>query len=141
MSCRGCIYKAKPHSGYGCNYLLFTGHSRGCPVEGCTKKQTKGQARRRRDRPVNLPGSLPPDRRGNRTAHKTREDRPGPPRKINEATALELYHQGLNDSQIAAELGNVTQYGVKAWRKRKGFPCQSARKKEAICEEAQTAGT
>lgn len=141
MSCRGCIYKAPAHSGYQCDYLYFTGHSRGCPIEGCTQKETKGQAKQHRPRPVNLPGSLPPDKLGNWTPHKTRADRPGPPRKINEVAALELYYKGLNDEQIAQELGNMKKRGVMAWRKRKGLPCQKQRKKEAACEEAQTAGT
>lgn len=133
MSCRGCIYRGTISGGnlHTCDYILITGHSRGCPVEGCTVKQTKGQAKRRKPRPMNLPGSLPPDKPGNWTAHRTREDRPGPRRKINEAAALELYQQGMSDPQIAAELGNMTQYGVKEWRKRRGLPCQSERKKVA----------
>lgn len=48
MSCRGCIYKAAPHAGYQCDYLLITGHFRGCPIEGCTRKETKGKVKQRR---------------------------------------------------------------------------------------------
>lgn len=132
MSCRGCIYRASTHEGYQCDYLLITGHSRGCPIEGCTKKETKGTAQRRKPRPVTLPGSLPPDKRGNRTAHRTRGDRPGQPLKLNEAAAMELYLKGLSDAKIAAELGDITPNGIAAWRKRKGIPSQRRRKKEAI---------
>lgn len=144
MSCRGCIYKARKNSGYKCDYLRLTGHSRGCPIEGCTKRETKRTAERRRTRPVTLPGSRPAGKPGNWTAHKTRADKPGPGKKINEAAALELYRQGMSDPQIAAELGNITKYGVKAWRKRRGLPCQAERKaerKKAACEEAQTTRT
>ncbi len=89
MSCRGCIYRTPDHSGYTCDYILYTGHSRGCPIEGCTVKQTEGTAQRSKPRPVNLRGSLPPDRRGNRTAHRTRGDRPGRTLKLNEAACEE----------------------------------------------------
>lgn len=137
MSCRGCIYRAPKGSAHQCDYLYHTGHSRGCPIEGCTKRETKKRPSRR-PRPVNLPGSLPPDRAGNWTPHRTMEDRPGPPRKLNEAAALELYHKGLTDQQIADELGNMKKRGIAAWRKRRGLPCQSERKEhdrglEQIC--------
>lgn len=100
-------------------------------MEGCTKRKTERQAKQCRPRPVNLPGSLPPDKRGNRTAHRTRADRPGTPLKLNEAAAMELYQKGMTDQQIADELGNMKKRGIAAWRKRKGLPCQQERKRRA----------
>lgn len=117
MSCRGCIYKAPEGSPHRCDYLYHTGHSRGCPIDGCTKRKTQGVAWRR-PRPVNLPGSLPPNKPEVRT-----------PLKLNEAAAMELYHKGLSDAKIAEELGDITPNGIAAWRKRKGIPSQRRRKK------------
>ena len=123
MSCRGCIYLGTVSGGHirTCDYIIITGHSRGCPVEGCTKKKTKGQARRHRDRPVNLRGSLPPDRSGNRTAHRTREDKPGPRLSFDEAKALELYRAGKNDTEIGEAVG-AKRRCIQAWRVRRGLP-------------------
>lgn len=119
MSCRGCIYKARPGAGYGCDYLLITGHSRGCPVEGCTVKETAGQVRRRKVK-LRLPGSPPPF--NTRTPHNGRADRSGPQLSFDEAKALELYNKGLSDRQIAAGLENVvTKHGIRAWRHRRGL--------------------
>ena len=42
-SCEGCVYY-RPYSRsargeWGCHYLFDTYQKRGCPVEGCTKKE------------------------------------------------------------------------------------------------------
>ena len=46
-SCNGCIYWRWIYGHgncllYACHYLLDTDKMRGCPVEGCTRKTTKG---------------------------------------------------------------------------------------------------
>lgn len=120
MSCRGCVYKAYHNAGYKCDYLLIIGHSRGCPIEGCTVKETKGGKSLRERQKIRLPGSPPP--LNTRTAHRTREYKPGVRVTFDETKALELYHQGLTDRQIAAGLDNVvTKHGIRAWRGRKGL--------------------
>lgn len=141
MSCRGCIYRGTISGGnlHTCDYILITGHSRGCPVEGCTKRETKGQAKRRRDRPVNLPGSLPLNKHSNWTPHRTREDKPGPRLSFDERKAVELYSAGKIDREIGEAVG-VPDYCIRNWRFRRGLPCQAERKK-AACEEAQTTRT
>lgn len=37
--CKNCKYRTNFSGGnvYGCQYILITGHMRGCPVEDCTK--------------------------------------------------------------------------------------------------------
>lgn len=127
MSCRGCIYKAKPRSVNKCNYLLITGHSRGCPIEGCTVKQTKGTAQRSRPRPVALPGSLPKITTGQHAPQK-----PGHKVTFNEAKALELYRAGRSDAEIARTVGGISRQGILMWRRRRGLPNQvpQCKKKE-----------
>lgn len=128
MSCRGCIYKAPDHSGYQCDYLYFTGHSRGCPIEGCTKKETK-QRPYRRPRPVALPGSLPKI-----TTGKNMSQKPGHKVTFDEAKALELYRAGRSDAEIARTVGGISRQGILMWRRRRGLPNQvpQCKKKEAI---------
>lgn len=37
--CKGCIYLCNVTSGFvHCDYIGYVGHSRGCPVDGCTEK-------------------------------------------------------------------------------------------------------
>lgn len=37
--CKGCFYHNTHNDAYLCNYILKTGHSRGCPAgEGCTMR-------------------------------------------------------------------------------------------------------
>lgn len=129
MSCRGCIYKAAPHSGYICDYLLITGRSRGCPIEGCTVKKTKGQAKRHKPRPVTLPGSLPRVTTGQKAPQK-----PGHKVTFDEAKALELYRAGKSDAEIAKTVGGISRQGILMWRRRRGLPNQvpQCQKKEDI---------
>lgn len=130
MSCRGCIYKAAPRAGYMCDYLLLTGHSRGCPIEGCTKKKTRGQAWRRKPKPIILPGTP-----SIHTAHKTREDRPGTRLTFDEAKALELYYAKKSDAEISRALGGViSRQGILMWRRRRGLAAKVPQsvKKETV---------
>ena len=40
--CKGYIYLCDPHGNFAhCDYIGYVGHSRGCPVDGCTKKEEK----------------------------------------------------------------------------------------------------
>lgn len=43
---KDCVYHASPGAVNNCDYICITGHSRGCPPEGCTKYE-KGPAKRR----------------------------------------------------------------------------------------------
>lgn len=123
MSCRGCIYRAAPFAGYKCDYLLLTGRSRGCPIEGCTKRETEGTPWRTRPRPVTLPGSLPPDKLGSRTPlHQARAEQPAVRLSFDGNKALNLYLAGKSDREIAGALGGVTKNCIRAWRQRRGLP-------------------
>ncbi len=130
MSCRGCIFKAAPQAGYKCDYLLITGHPRGCPIEGCTRRETKGLAWRRKPKTIILPGTPTI-----RTAHRTREDRPGTRLTFDEAKALELYHAGHSDAEISTALGGViSRQGILMWRRSRGLPAKvpQSKKKESM---------
>ena len=35
--CKTCQYRAYEHCVNGCDYILITGHARGCKVEDCDK--------------------------------------------------------------------------------------------------------
>ena len=35
--CKKCVYRAALPDANNCDYILLKGHSRGCPVEGCTR--------------------------------------------------------------------------------------------------------
>lgn len=40
--CKGCVYLCDPYGNFAhCDYIGYVGHSRGCPVDGCTKKEEK----------------------------------------------------------------------------------------------------
>lgn len=125
MSCRGCIYKAAAHSGYKCDYLLLTGHSRGCTVEGCTRKETKGKFKRHKPRPVTLPGSLPKTATGQQTPQKI-----GHKVTFDEPRAMELYREGKSDAEIAHTVGGISRQGILMWRRRRGLPNQVPRSKK-----------
>lgn len=49
--CKTCMYRAADYYENGCDYILVTGHSRGCPVEECDKYERKA---RKRKKPVML---------------------------------------------------------------------------------------
>ncbi len=126
MSCRGCIYHETHLSSYQCNYLLYTGHSRGCPIEGCTRKETKGKAKQHKPRPVTLKGSLPKITTGQKAPQK-----PGVRLSFDEARALGLHHAGKSDAEIGAALGKARNT-ILAWRVRRGLPrnCEKGRPKK-----------
>ncbi len=51
--CKGCIYLSNPQGTFvHCDYIGYVGHSRGCPVDGCTKKVEK--KKRKKSIPVNF---------------------------------------------------------------------------------------
>ena len=50
--------------------------------------------------------------------------------KLDEAKARTLYDRGLNDRQIAEELGNIRRQTVQKWRKRNELPTQKERTQE-----------
>jgi hypothetical protein len=111
--CRGCRYVSCEG---GCDYLLRTGHSRGCPPgEGCTVRDTGG-----RDR---VSCGLPPLRTDRdeyrRTAASVALE--------HDETALRLYAAGASDPAIA----RATGWGVatvRNWRRRTGRPANYGRK-------------
>lgn len=43
---KSCIYGGRISGMAICDYLSITGHSRGCPIEGCTKYIKKGRKKR-----------------------------------------------------------------------------------------------
>ncbi len=48
-------------------------------------------------------------------------------RTFDEKKALELYHQGLSDGDIARELGTKRKTTIHAWRKRRKLPANHKR--------------
>lgn len=53
--CKTCIFRGGPHADIGCEYMLMTGHRRGCKAENCDK-YVKGNRAQPKD-PIRLPGS------------------------------------------------------------------------------------
>lgn len=45
--CKTCRYRGSNYIGNGCDYIEFTGHSRGCSVEECDKHEKKTRKARR----------------------------------------------------------------------------------------------
>ena len=113
--CEGCVHASRAG---GCDYLLHTGHSRGCPPgEACAVKDT-GQRPRRTCQ-------LPPRRSDwdeyRRTAATYALER--------DETALRLYAAGASDPEIARATGwGVTS--VRSWRRQTGRAANTKRKKE-----------
>lgn len=135
---RPCKYRGSAERGGGCEYLCMTGKSRlkavydtlgverlsaeqlrkepllrpeNCPV---FEKRQRGQASRRQP-PVLLPGSQVRKPKKHRKAHNRGVY------SFDTGIALRLYRGGLNDNQIARELG-VKRANIFWWRKVNGLP-------------------
>jgi DNA-binding CsgD family transcriptional regulator len=83
-----------------CDYLLITGHRRGCPVEGCTKHASSKRAQELSKHYAGLDGMRPSDEE-----------------------LLKLYEQGLSDTEIAAVFGKSKTLAAH-WRRKYGLPAQ-----------------
>lgn len=95
--CRGCFY-----FGYRtrtCDYILLTGQRRGCPVDACDKRVPNKSVQ-----------ALVKFYDGGELPEKDR-------------LLLQLYEQGLNDSQIAELVGESRKL-VCRWRLKMGLPSQ-----------------
>ena len=103
--CRSCYYRGKNE--YGCNYLSVVGHSRGCPVKGCTKYKFSSK---RAEKEVRPPQAKETEVHVGITAKKGRYEQ-----------RMELYQQGLTDPEIAREMG-ISKGAVAHWRKAQGMP-------------------
>ena len=96
--CWTCLYHG--YRTATCDYLLITGHRRGCPVEGCTKYASSKRARELSKSYDELNGSRPSDEE-----------------------LLKLYEQGLSDTEIAAVFGKSKTLAAH-WRRKYGLPAQ-----------------
>ena len=119
--CRKCKYRGTLSSAIGesgpcCDYCFLTGHSR-----------------------LKLPpredGTCPAFEEGERLRIYVKptlvQRNPRPPKmKYRHEQLLSLYRQGLNDAQIAAEVGAVPST-VRKWRLRCGYPSNYRRKENA----------
>lgn len=104
--CKGCIYSCLLSGYYACDYLLIVGKRRPCPPDvPCTVKKVADK------KPIPL---------GGRTAKRTKDP------KIDEKRR-ELYDQGLNDHQIAKQLG-INPNTITMWRRKQGLPVHVVRK-------------
>lgn len=45
--CSTCMYRAGKSEPNGCDYILITGHSRGCSVEECDKHERQPRSRKK----------------------------------------------------------------------------------------------
>lgn len=117
--CTGCIYSWIPNADRGakdpdrtpiCLYLLKTGRRRPCQYgAGCTVKVLgKRVGNKWRDIPVSQPSRRP---------QGVKDD---------DAVAMKLYMEGLNDRAIGDRLG-VSDNAVFNWRKRKGLKANATR--------------
>lgn len=95
--CQKCYFYG--HRTDTCDYILVTGHRRGCPPDRCIRFEPSGG----RDR-----------RRPALTA-----------KQLNRLRQMKLLHgRGLTDPQIA-ELVGVHQQTVFMWRKKNGLPANA----------------
>lgn len=98
IKCWTCLYHG--YRTATCDYLLITGHRRGCPVEGCTKYASSKRARELSKLYVSGDGSRPSDEE-----------------------LLKLYEQGLSDVEIATIFGKSKTLAAH-WRRKYGLPAQ-----------------
>lgn len=105
--CRTCLYRSARTD--TCDYILIVGHSRGCPVKGCTKYVATENAKRLCDYYAGV------------------RDLPESDKEL-----LDLYEQGFTDSEI----GQLTGKGrmvIAHWRQKMGL--RSQKELEMACRD------
>ena len=107
--CKGCKYRAAPHSGHLCDYAARVGHLRGGTVENCTVRQP-GKREYKPQQITIVPSSSTP-----RTARL--KNAGGRKVTMDETMARILYDMGQNDNQIARSIG-VSATCIIKWRRR-----------------------
>lgn len=106
--CQSCYYRGK--HGYGCNYLSVVGHSRGCPVKGCTKYKFSRKRAKKEVPPPTVKEAEAAEVPESILKKRGRYDQ-----------RMELYQQGLTDPEIAGEMG-ISKGAIAHWRKALGLP-------------------
>ncbi len=97
--CKYCAYGFPVSCGWACDYIGYTGHMRGCDGgDKCTKFVSGRDGKPKKG--IEIASSR---------------------KKIDEAMALRLYKQHLNDAEMGRAMG-VASSSVANWRKRRGLP-------------------
>ena len=96
--CKSCYYYGNTTN--TCDFFLVTGVRRGCPVEDCNRHEPLSNR--------NKKFCLHPNPRAADRCRKMKQ----------------FYLQGMNDPQIAAQVG-VAQQTVFMWRKKNGLPAHA----------------
>lgn len=108
-NCGKCIYYGKRTE--TCDFYLITGVRRGCGIEDC-RHYERLKGKKRPPPPVVTPA------------------KPKEPRRVrtfaNGEEMMELYKRGMNDNEIAQEIG-CSSRNVTYWRSRVGLPPQGKR--------------
>lgn len=99
VRCKTCWYYS--FKTYTCDYILRHYHSRGCPVDGCTRYKPSRMAKQ-------ITGERLPD---------------------DKAEFLRLYEAGLTDYEIAAVMGRPRST-IQYWRAKLGLPAQKSLREE-----------
>lgn len=94
--CKRCLYHTERDD--LCNYILITGHRRGCSVENCDKFVENACGRAVTDHYAGASSLSATDR-----------------------MLLDLYESGLSDRQIG-ELSGFSRHIIRHWRNKMGLP-------------------
>lgn len=119
--CKGCKYRAAPNSGYLCDYLAMTGHSRGGKISDCAVRETGKRCDLPRQSPPITERAAKLDKERRRAAALKNVRRS----KLDGEGALKLYREGLSDRELAQAFG-MTRGAVTKWRKKRGLAANGA---------------
>lgn len=118
--CGSCIYRGAQPPQSCCNYILITGHMRGCPVEGCSKYE-KGEKIIIVEDPDMKGRELKYSKRERgRRQQKSRDDAARkkwapPATRIGRMIDAHLEKTGLTQNRLAREL-QISCGTLSAWR-------------------------
>lgn len=94
--CKKCFFYGSTTD--TCDFFLMTGERRGCPVERCVRFKSRTETRR-------------PQQQAPKQIEQQRQMR-------------KLHAQGLNDTEIAAQIG-VSSWTVGQWRRKFDLPANA----------------
>ena len=127
VKCERCMYRARPHAGYQCDYYAITGHTRRAVPAARCRRFREGARLSAAEEDI-LPPAVRTSPKAARTGKEAKEGAAAPPKEAGSRRMLYdwekacvLYSQGESDGAISRALG-CTSKAVGNWRKRMGLP-------------------